>query len=89
MLMTPQGKAHLILPVYEAKELIKDAKECGLHVSRLLEVAPTENKPISRYLLTLVKKRPDKIDTRSLVIREQGAYSEAFIALTRDFYLKM
>ncbi|RXJ73775.1 tRNA (adenosine(37)-N6)-methyltransferase TrmM [Veronia nyctiphanis] len=89
MLITPQGQAHLILPVYEAKALIEEAKDSGLHVSRLLEVAPTEAKPISRHLFTLVKNRPEKIDAQSLVIRQQGAYSEAFIALTRDFYLKM
>ncbi|CAK2241081.1 hypothetical protein VCRA2112O187_8800002 [Vibrio crassostreae] len=51
----------------------------------------TDKKPASRILFELSKDPACEQDLQreSLTIHHQGGYSEAFIALTKDFYLKM
>ncbi|WP_028023869.1 tRNA1(Val) (adenine(37)-N6)-methyltransferase [Enterovibrio calviensis] len=85
----PHGQAHLILPSVEADQLIAKARDYDLHCQRLTSVKPTAVKPVSRKLVTLTVAQPDERQENMLVIQEDGAYTADFVALTRDFYLKM
>ncbi|MDD1794151.1 methyltransferase [Enterovibrio sp. ZSDZ42] len=85
----PHGQAHLILPSVEADQLSAKAHEHDLYCQRLTLVKPTPAKPVSRKLMTLTATKPDKCQENTLVIQEDGAYTVDFVALTRDFYLKM
>lgn len=87
-LLQPNGKASFILPLFEGTEFISLAKASGWFVSRLCQVSTTERKPVSRLLIEL-SLVAHKTKQTTLIISESGQYSEAFIALTKDFYLKM
>lgn len=70
---------------------IKLAEQCGWYLAKRLDVKTTDKKPASRILFELSKDPACEQDLQreSLTIHHQSGYSEAFIALTKDFYLKM
>ncbi|WP_261834767.1 tRNA1(Val) (adenine(37)-N6)-methyltransferase [Vibrio ishigakensis] len=87
-LLSLEGSASFILPKVEGDGFIQLAKTSGWHLSRLCEIKTTAKKPISRYLIELRRVQVE-MQTTSLQIHQGTEYSQDFIALTRDFYLKM
>lgn len=92
------GKASFILPATEGFAFIEllnhfnQQKECPFAVSRLTKVYTTQKKPVSRLLIELTKVDQDVAITTqqaSLFIHQGEGFSDAFITLTKDFYLKM
>lgn len=85
------GAASLILPVYEGENLIELASGIGLGCRHKVSVKSTPAKPASRLLIRLQKGLDANYrgDSTELVIQEGGKYTPEFVALTRDFYLKM
>lgn len=88
---TETATASFILPTPEGEGFIKLAEQCGWYLAKRLDVKTTDKKPASRILFELSKDPACEQDLQreSLTIHHQGGYSEAFIALTKDFYLKM
>ncbi|MFB9144219.1 tRNA1(Val) (adenine(37)-N6)-methyltransferase [Vibrio artabrorum] len=88
---TETATASFILPTPEGEGFIKLAEQCGWYLAKRLDVRTTDKKPASRILFELSKDPACEQDLQreSLTIHHQGGYSEAFIALTKDFYLKM
>lgn len=87
-LLEEKGHASFILPVSEGEAFIEYAQRSGWHLSRCCRVQPTENKPVSRLLIELTRYSCNTEHT-SLLIRQGDSYSNAFIELTKAFYLKM
>lgn len=87
-LLTSQGKANFVLPKVEGDLFIQLAAEQGWHLSRRCQIKPTERKEVTRLLIELTKTPMTTIE-EFLTIHSDGAYSGAFIDLTKDFYLKM
>jgi tRNA1Val (adenine37-N6)-methyltransferase len=87
-LLSDNGKACFILPKAEGDAFIALAQQQQLFLSACCCVKSTERKTVSRYLLEF---RPQPAETRrsTLTIHDNNGYSDAFITLTRDFYLKM
>ncbi|CAM4247985.1 tRNA1(Val) (adenine(37)-N6)-methyltransferase [Vibrio agarivorans] len=92
ILMTTEGRASLILPLVEGKQFIELAQQFQLTPTRLCRVKSTKSKPASRLLIELQHEKNSSshqcIDSE-LVIMDNGQYSDAFVELTREFYLKM
>lgn len=88
-LLDEHGQANLILPAYEGRRLLDEAEAHQLFCHRRCEIRSTEHKPVSRLLIALSKAPQREPETEHLSIHHQGRYSEAFRALTRDFYLKL
>lgn len=92
-LLAPQfGRACLILPKTEGEQFIDLARESGLHLTRLCRVRPTATKPVSRLLIELSNEQrlgTTQCQENEITIHKDGHYSDDFIALTHDFYLKM
>ncbi|MFA0112597.1 tRNA1(Val) (adenine(37)-N6)-methyltransferase [Vibrio sp. 10N.261.46.E11] len=88
---TESATASFILPTPEGESFIKLAQQCGWYLAKRLDVKTTDKKPPSRILFELSKDPACEQDLQreSLTIHHDGGYSEAFIALTKDFYLKM
>ncbi|MGF1838021.1 tRNA1(Val) (adenine(37)-N6)-methyltransferase [Vibrio atlanticus] len=88
---TDAATASFILPTPEGEGFIKLAEQCGWYLAKRLDVKTTDKKPPSRILFELSKDPVSEQDLQreSLTIHHDGGYSEAFIALTKDFYLKM
>ncbi|CAH0538798.1 tRNA1(Val) (adenine(37)-N6)-methyltransferase [Vibrio marisflavi CECT 7928] len=87
-ILSSHGKANFILPIDEGRQFILLAEQEQWHVSRLCEVRPTEKKPVHRLLIEL-SLEPTRCEKSKLTIRNGNEYSQAFIDLTKEFYLKM
>lgn len=88
-LLNPNGKLSIISPVDRRDDILYAASLHHLSVSRLTEVFPTPQSAPVRILweFTLGEVAPRK---DSLTIQTApNIYTPEYIALTRDFYLKM
>ncbi len=87
-LLEQDGKANFVLPIVEGEAFIELALQQGWHLSRLCRVQPSERKPVHRLLFELTKQPCDTQESQ-LIIHSSDGYSDDFIQLTREFYLKM
>jgi len=89
-LLNPNGLVSFILPVEEAKILTFLCEQKGLYLNRLCEVRPLLNKAIERWLMEFSLNQTT-IKKTELVIQHLGRnnYTNAYKALTGDFYLNM
>lgn len=88
-LLTPTGSASLILPHYEALQLLEQAKTLGLYCHRQCAVRTTERKTAIHVLLIQLSKKSQPCKNQQLFIHSGNGYSTEFIELTKNFYLKM
>ena len=88
-LMVPSGTLHLVLPVNEAGHFIEMAGSLGLYCQRKLNVRPAPETPPSRVLMTLGYSQGN-VEESTIVIEKGGRhnYSDEYVSLTKDFYLK-
>ena len=88
-LLTSDGRFSIILPAEQTEDLIRVAGEKGLHPSRQTWVITRPGLSPKRILMEF-RKTPATLQPDELVIElERHVYSEEYIALTKEFYLKM
>jgi len=87
-LLDEQGKANFVLPITEGERFIELALHQGWHLSRVCRLQPSEKKLVHRLLFELAKQPCDTQESH-LIIHSQDGYSDDFVQLTREFYLKM
>jgi tRNA1Val (adenine37-N6)-methyltransferase len=88
MLLAPEGRFSLILPVEEAKRLLVLAADTGWQLQRVQHVQSQPDKAPSRTLLELGLAPVVTELLPILMIRDQqGVYSSAYRRLLADFYL--
>ncbi|WP_260259817.1 tRNA1(Val) (adenine(37)-N6)-methyltransferase [Vibrio intestinalis] len=88
-LLSEDGNASFVLPITEGEAFIRLALEMGFALNRRCDVRPTETKPVNRLLIELSLAESHASIHQQLTIRNKLGYTEDFIALTKDFYLKM
>ncbi len=89
ILLTSYGRISIILPSSEEMQARKNAEDSALFCSRITRMIPSPGKAPSRTLLEFSRIfEPLKED--AILIEENGRhrFSEDYIQLTRDFYLK-
>ena len=87
-LLSPNGKLAVILPEYQAKQLVEKAREIDLFLIRITTVKPSPQKKPNRYLLENGKKNKGfENNSFSIFCDENNHYSSPYINLTKDFYL--
>ena len=85
--LSPLGQFNLILPVQSQALLVDIALQNGLYLHRLTLVYPKFGKPAHRVLMSfgMVEQSPQ---TDEIYIYDAlGQYTDAFKAMTQDFYL--
>ncbi len=88
-LLAAHGQAALVLPVSQHPQLEAEMSRAGLLLQHHCEVFSKSGKKALRSLL-LFGKEPVEPSRSSLYIHDEtGAYSADYVALTKDFYLKM
>ena len=88
-LLTDDGRFSIILPAEQTDLLIQTACTQGLYPSRQTAVITRPGLPPKRILMEF-RKTKEAFQPDELVIElERHVYSEGYIALTKDFYLKM
>jgi tRNA1Val (adenine37-N6)-methyltransferase len=88
-LLDDDGRLHLILPYIEGNVFIAEAHKFGLYCDSILKIRPVTNGEIRRLILGFGRKKT-KYTERFLTI-EHGRrhdFTEEYISLTKDFYLK-
>lgn len=89
-MLAPDGRIALILPYDQKKRLYTTGETEGLFIVRETEVVPIPGADPKRLLAELANTPSSEIEHSRLVIEmERHRYSEAYIRLTRDFYLNM
>jgi tRNA1Val (adenine37-N6)-methyltransferase len=88
-LLNPGGSLHLVLPVTEADMFLSLAVSYGYFCCRRMLVRPTPAQPPSRVLMTLSRQNDSCVE-EELTIEKGGRhiYSDEYVSLTKDFYLK-
>ena len=89
-LLTDAGALHLVLPVKEGRSFAEIAGDYNLHCMRRMVVRPTPELPPVRVLMSLQRGPAKSCDESVLVIEKKGRhiYSDEYVSLTKDFYLK-
>lgn len=90
-LLSSLGKMSIILPPLEAELFISIAKKNNFHLNRQLNVKSKKEKNIERILMEFSQNQVDKIEIKELIIQheQRNDWTEDYIKLTKDFYLKM
>lgn len=88
-LLAEEGKFSLIIPRVEEAPFLELAAQHSLFASRITRVKGNPEVPEKRSLLELSFSR-QQVEPQVLVIETaRHEYTEEYIGLTRDFYLKM
>ncbi len=88
-LLKPTGTLSVILPVAEGDIFCDTALQQGFYIKRKTAVLPNPGKPAKRFLLEFSLKECQTIFSEITI--ENGTrhqYTEEYIQLTKDFYLK-
>jgi len=88
-ILSSDGKFAIVIPYKEEENFINLAKEQHLFINRICRVQGNETSEVKRVLMEF-SFHPTEINSEHLIIeKERHQYTEAYINLTRDFYLKM
>ena len=88
-LLTEEGHFSIILPTEQIEELIQIGERVGLYPSRRTNVITRPGLLPKRTLMEFCKRNTSYPTDELIVELDRHVYSEEYIALTRDFYLKM
>ena len=88
-LLWEQGVVSIIIPAEAEKAVIDTAWNHKLFPAHRLQVFTKPGKPCRRILLTLGFQEKQCMEESLCIEAEQHGYSAEYIALTKDFYLKL
>lgn len=89
-LLSTTGRIALVLPYEQLGEVEDIAHENALYISRQTAVIPTPGAQPKRLLIELSATDTDTKNRDTLIIEEaRHQYTPDYIALTKEFYLKM
>lgn len=87
--LSDKGKFSIIIPYKEEQKYIEEASLINLFPNRILHVKGNPDSDIKRSLIEFSYLESD-IEISELIIEtERHKYTDAYINLTKDFYLKM
>lgn len=90
LLLSENGIFSVILPFKEEENFIALAKDSDLFPMKITRVKGTPSTEIKRSLLAFSRNFSETFPVDELAIEtSRHVYTEAYIALTKDFYLKM
>ena len=87
-LLSPKGKFSIILPTEQTSHLIETASHLGLYPSRITSVITRPGLPPKRTLMEFRKSEVSCQTNELLIELSRHVYSQEYIELTKDFYLK-
>ena len=90
LLLSENGILSVIIPFKEEEKFINLANEFELYPFKITRIKGTPTTEIKRSLLAFSRKENSKFPIDVLIIEtSRHQYTEEYIALTKDFYLKM
>jgi tRNA1Val (adenine37-N6)-methyltransferase len=88
-LLKDDGRLQLVIPYVEGNVFIAEAYKFGLYCNSILKIRPLPTSEIRRLILTFSRFRKKPVE--SFLTIEHGRrheFTEEYINLTKDFYLK-
>jgi tRNA1Val (adenine37-N6)-methyltransferase len=88
-LLETAGRFQMIMPYTEGNVFIAEAHEYGLYCNNIVKIKPLPTSEVRRLILTFSSHRVKPLE-RFLTIEhgKRHEFTEEYISLTRDFYLK-
>jgi tRNA1Val (adenine37-N6)-methyltransferase len=88
-LMAEGGRLQVIMPYAEGNIFIAEVQEYGLYCNNILKIKPLPTSEIRRLILTFSRQK-HKVTEKFLTIErgKRHEFTEEYINLTKDFYLK-
>ena len=87
--MSENGIFAVIIPFKEEEKFIALAKDFQLHPFKITRVKGTPTTEIKRSLLAFSKTQKQTLIDELIIETARHQYTEEYIDLTKDFYLKM
>ncbi|MCI5080573.1 MAG: methyltransferase [Saprospiraceae bacterium] len=89
-LLSEEGRFAVILPLIEGLRFQEISESYHLYCQRITEVQPKADKPVERLLMEFGREQQEVVKDK-LVIQHDGRneWTDSYIELTKDFYLKM
>ncbi len=89
--LSDNGRVALILPVENAEQCIRIAKDYNLYLKRKTYVKPVPHKPAHRIAFELTNQVISKPEENVLIVEtgKRHDYTEDYIAMCKDFYIIM
>lgn len=88
-MLNPQGRIAFVLPYVAAENLLQQLEQTALYCNRRTEVITKQGKAPQRLLLEFSFNESAVQENQIVVYQPDNQYHPDFIALTRDFYLKL
>jgi len=88
-ILAENGLFSVIIPCKEEANFVALAEEIGLFLNRVCRVKGNEKSEIVRSLLEFSFITKDVQEEQLVIEKERHQYTDAYIDLTKDFYLKM
>ncbi|MDL2243664.1 methyltransferase [Bacteroidales bacterium OttesenSCG-928-J19] len=88
-LLSPEGRLALVLPFDLLDSIVQITQEQGLCLVRRTDVYPTPHSPAKRLLLEFSRENLPLEHTHLTIELGRHHYTPEYIALTREFYLKI
>lgn len=86
--LQPQGSFYILLPAKRSDELQAAIQHSQLHLHQITMVHATGNHTPFRMMAKIGFTR-EEVSRDSMMIKRDGCYSEEFISLLSDYYLKL
>ena len=88
-LLDERGRFQLILPYVEGNLFIAEAAKYGLYCCDILKIKPLPASEIKRLIMTFVKEKVKPTENfLTISAGKRHEFTEEYIKLTKDFYLK-
>lgn len=88
-LLAKSGTFQTIIPFTEYERFISLANNVQLHLQRVTFVKGNQNTPVKRILLQLGFEKLPLQENTLIIEKERHQYTDAYIDLVKDFYLKL
>ena len=88
-LLSDDGRFSVIIPFKETEEFINLANAEALYALRICHIRGHKDAPFKRSLIEFSRTKADTKVEVLIIEKERHMYTNEYIALTKDFYLKM
>jgi len=88
-LLSEEGTCAFVIPYAQESEFTKMARQRELFPVRITRVRGHESSPLKRSLVQFKRTEQAPLVDELVLEKERHVYTEAYIALVRDFYLRM
>ena len=88
-LLSPKGRLSIIYPATKYDEILRVATQNNLFINRLTFVKGNAKVKPKRILIELSRQQINTEENTLVIERERHVYTDAYVELTKDFYLKM